>query len=190
MTRRLAWRQVVTSPTSPKNWRDGVHCCDGYTLLETPWQRVKPGDRLWVRENFSYDRLDVDKDGILPPWYWADGNPEDGDWTKPKPSIHMPRWASRLTLTVTATKIERLHDISEADAKAEGCGLYVAGHGWITEDELRVDPGYSNYLAPRLGFEDIWRQLHGDDAWAANPEVVAISFKTSAMNIDSMECAA
>src|SRR5271154_1835435 len=65
------------------------------------------GDRLWVREAFSYDRRAPDKYGTLQHWYWADGNPFHGDWTKPKASIHMPRCASRLTLTVTAVKIER-----------------------------------------------------------------------------------
>ena len=80
----------------------------------------RAGDRLWVREAISYDRLDVDRDGILPPWYWADGNPDAGDWTRPKPSIHMPRWASRLTLIVTDVRVQRLQDISEDDARAEG----------------------------------------------------------------------
>jgi hypothetical protein len=140
-----------------------------------------------VREAFSYDRLDVDRDGTLPPWYWAHGNPNWGDWTRPKPSIHMPRWASRLTLTVTDARVQRLQEISEADAVAEGAGFYVPGHGFITEADLRADPGYSNFLAPRMGFEAIWASIHGPDAWDANPWVAALTFTVHRCNIDQME---
>jgi hypothetical protein len=59
-----------------------------------------PGDLLWVTEGFSYESLDVERNGVMPPWYWADGNPTSGDFTKLRPSIHMPRWASRLTLEI------------------------------------------------------------------------------------------
>jgi len=123
------------------------------------------GDRLWVREAFSYDRLDIDKDGTLPPWYWADGNPENGDWTKPKPSIHMPRWASRITLEVTAVKVERLQDISEEDAKAEGVAKPILPH-W-------PERPYAS------AFRGLWSDINGKTAWLDNPWVVAISFKPS-----------
>jgi hypothetical protein len=83
------------------------------------------GDRLWVREAFSYREAIYSSRDLLPcgsprPWYWADGNVADGDCSRPKPSIHMPRWASRLTLTVTDVRVQRLQEISEADAIAEG----------------------------------------------------------------------
>lgn len=104
-------------------------------------------------------------------------------------SRYMPRWASRLTLLVTAVKVERLQDISEEDAKAEGAGLYVPGHGFITQDELRGDPGYSNFLAPRLGFEVIWTEINGPGAWQANPWVAVITFETHRCNIDKLETA-
>jgi hypothetical protein len=98
----------------------------------------------------------------------------------------MPRWLSRLTLEVTATKVERLQEITDEDARAEGCGLYVVGHGFITEHELRDDPGYSVYLAPRQGFEVVWRELHGDEAWDQNPAVVCLSFNAIRRNIDAI----
>jgi hypothetical protein len=91
-------------------------------------QLGKPGDRLWVRETFSGPRS-VDNLPLsewnprawnCPIWYWADGDPEYGDWTRNRPSIHMPRWASRITLEITGVRVERLQDISEADLKAEG----------------------------------------------------------------------
>lgn len=186
-TRRLAWTWRKPSISFPEGRK-----------AATSWQNVKPGDRLWARETFSGERCWQD----IPPsgwgwdtmqrptefWYWADGNPSDGEWTRPVPSIHMPRWASRLTLIVAATKIEPLQAISEADAKAEGCGLYVPGHGFIEPHELAE--GYSNYLAPRMGFEEIWNILHGADSWQSNPEVVALTFRVIKANIDAPEAKA
>lgn len=157
-----------------------------------------PGDRLWVRETFARA---WETDGSGNPaaaektYYRADGEPFDSyempdgsvragiPWKSP---IHMPRWASRLTLTVTDVRVQRLQEISEEDAVAEGVGLYVPGHGFITESELRADPGYSNFLAPRMGFEAVWSEIHGPDAWDANPWVAAIGFTVHRCNIDRM----
>ena len=144
----------------------------------------RPGDRLWVREAISYDRLDVDRDGILPPWYWADGNPDAGDWTRPKPSIHMPRWASRLTLHVTDVRVQRLQDISEDDARAEG----------IEHDQ---DRSRGNVIAWRdyldrggkcgtaiASFRSLWDSLNAERApWSSNPWVVAVTFRPVLGNI-------
>lgn len=135
-----------------------------------------PGDRLWVREAFSYELLDVDRNGFMPPWYWADGNPESGDFTRPKPSIHMPRWASRLTLLVTDVRVQRLQEISSADAIAEGCPPYA--------NSATIDCDTPN---PRDDFKRLWNGIHGPDAWDRNPWVAAISFKAHRCNIDTME---
>ena len=177
-TRRLAWREGKYSY--------------GY-LAPTIWQKVRPGDRLWVRETWVHTGTGVWSvgdavralDGKV--IYRADGEPKGVGWF---PSIHMPRWASRITLTVTETRRQRLQEISEDDAKAEGCGLYVAGHGWITMEELRADPGYSVYLVARHGFQDIWRNLHGRESWDKNPEVIALTFTVQQCNIDSKDKAA
>lgn len=146
-------------------------------------RRYMAGDRLWVRESFSEH---INDGGC---WYWADGNIADQDSERPRPSIHMPRIHSRITLLVTEVKVERLQDISEADAIAEGAPLYVCGHGEITEDELRADPGYANFVNRRMGFAVLWDSLHGAGAWVANPWVVVIRFKPVLRNIDQLEAA-
>lgn len=148
----------------------------------SPYRKMHSGDRLWVREN-----LRVVSEGIE---YAADDTllaETEAEWSDRAaelwnryahdygpdlhptliPSIHMPRWASRITLEVTAIKVERLQDISEEDAEAEGVDPVVAGRtGWS-------EP----ILTHRTGFVRIWNELHGDGAWLANPEVVAISFR-------------
>lgn len=158
-------------------------------LMEWDGKEMRPipigfatGDRLYVREAFSYERLDTDRNGFMPPWYWADGNPKSGDFMRPKPSIHMPRWASRLTLTVTDVRVQRLQEISEADAAAEG--LVSAYEGWAT------DTGGSHWGDTAVNsYRVLWNDLHGPDAWDANPWVAAITFTVHHVNIDRMEAA-
>lgn len=200
--RELAARFKVTQSTI---WaaKSGATWTPPATVAGITSPRLPPV-RLWVREAV---RAEPDADGWDGVRYLADNawggstadSANDADkfldlyhYGKKRgagvPSIHMPRWASRLTLIVTATKIERLQDISEADAKAEGCELFVPGHGWITKDDLAE--GYSNYLNARAGFEDIWRTLHGEESWRENPEVVALSFRVIKANIDAPEARA
>ena len=185
MTRRLAWRQYPDPEVlAGKNARgfDVVRNEDDGTIIHvrkaTPWQNIKAGDRLWIRENFSYQEFSGDRieefGGVH---YWADGNPSFGDWTRPKPSIHMPRWASRLTLIVTATKIERLQDISFEDCRAEG---------WPVSDPLPFDDHEVNRDAARDWFSDLWEDLHGVESWRSNPDVVAMSFRVVKQNIDQI----
>lgn len=97
----------------------------------------------------------------------------------------MPAWASRLTLRITNVRIEPLQEISEADARAEGV-LYVPGHGDITPFELRADPGYSNYLNCRMGFEALWSRINDAESWDANPWCWALSFDVIQANVDKM----
>jgi len=145
----------------------------------------QPGDRLYVRESFSgpHEWQTIPPagwgwdTGTRPPiWYWADGNPEHGDWTRPKPSIHMPRWASRILLEITDVRVQRVQDISEEDARAEGV-LWVPGHGEITPADLHE--GYSNYLDCRQGFWALWDSINAKRGygWNANPWVWCLTFK-------------
>ena len=145
-----------------------------------------PGDRLYVREAWraapAYDDLAPSAmGGEEPIRYEADGVWEAWGWTMPngpggrlRPSIHMPRWASRLTLAVTDVRVQRLQDISEADARAEG----VSDEWADTELYFQTNPY-------RYGFSALWNSIHGPDAWGANPWVVAVSFDVIRGNIDA-----
>jgi hypothetical protein len=190
MTRRLAWRDARKCEEPGEGSRlkyqlddNGVTGKITHHLRPSPWRNVQPGDRLWVRESFSgpYDYR-VISPGMwcpgIPVWYWADGNPSDGDWTKNNPSIFMPRWASRLTLVITETKIERLQDISQDDATAEG---------WPVNPPPVFDDPEVNRDAARDWFSELWEGLHGVQSWQENPEVVALSFRVIRANIDAAE---
>ena len=193
MTRRLAWGELVASDRPRNGWR----CEGGRYRRPSPWQRVQPGDRLWVRESFTtgfeYDDNDKPIGDESQVFYaasfkcarWYDPNKDEWrDSPRWTPSIHMPRDCSRLTLIVTATKIERLQEISGADCRREGIfldasrGRFIAKHG---------DDGFAPPGGARDAFEHLWRSLHGPESWAANPEVVALTFRIVRANIDSAE---
>lgn len=148
---------------------------------------ISTGDRLYVREAWSgehwlsgvkpSERLLCAHDSRLVPlipetWYWADGGPEEGDWERPRPSIHMPRWASRITLPVADVKVERVQDISEEGAVAEGCRACDDGSAsardafWFLWDSLNKKRGFG---------------------WDVNPWVAAYTFTVHRGNIDEAE---
>jgi hypothetical protein len=126
------------------------------------------GDRLWVREAWKPDNKF--KGGGIPRLgitfgegvQWRAANPDQtGPW---KPSIHMPRWASRITLEITKVRVERLQDISEEDAKAEGVDYQECG---------RIGMPKRSHIA---GYASLWDSLHGKGAWELNPFVWVIDF--------------
>lgn len=127
----------------------------------------KPGDRLWVRETFA--RID-DESGFGSGYteYKATcANPEKVIW---KPSIHMPRWASRISLEITGIRVERLQDISECDAKAEGS--YVCDYFG-----RRLLDQSSNQGCYKWGYRSIWESLNGKGSWDLNPFVWVVEFE-------------
>jgi hypothetical protein len=155
-----------------------------------------PGDRLYVREAHALWADDESRraaqliEGSDDPCIYradfhdgADCLAMGGDrW---RPSIHMPRWASRITLTVTEVRVQRLQDISEADAVAEGIQK-----GEPTGELSRLLGcvwGFDGfrYSNPVVAYRDLWNSLHGPDAWDANPWVVAVSFTVERRNIDT-----
>lgn len=144
----------------------------------TPCPFGAVGDRLWVRETFRVHSRATDVATLI---YKAS---EQQSWTqqthrvpiekcnKPAvvdtwtPSIHMPRWASRITLEITCVRVERLNSMTEKDALAEGC---LGGHDSI--------PGYQYSATPHEHFHHVWQSIYGADSWQANPWVWVIEFK-------------
>ncbi len=144
----------------------------------------KPGDLLWVREAFSYSHSvndDPVRRPLAPVWHWADGNPDFGDFAKPRPSIHMPRWASRLTLEITGVRVERLKAISEMDAYAEG--IDTEGSAYLAAEHGKLG-GASGPAASVCAYADLWDSINGPGAWEANTWVWALSFVVHRRNVD------
>lgn len=123
----------------------------------------QPGDRLWVRETWAYGThamasKDPEAEG---PWVYAADNMQAHGrlcdrWS---PSIHMFRTASRITLEITGVRVERLHDISEADAVAEGVGIRCHSPMAVLEYSM------------------LWESINGPGSWEANPWVWVVEFK-------------
>lgn len=134
-----------------------------------------PGDRLWVRETFAHVLADESTVGTgkRRTIYLADLSMCNPKWT---PSIHMPRWASRITLEITGINVERLQDISDPDAIAEGLTAWTG-----PEPVRRTHYGLSNAdvfeVTPRKAFFRLWKQINGEDALNSNPWVWAITFR-------------
>ena len=163
--------------------RDGVY--------RAPETRYKVGDRLWVRET-----IDMGHTGyvICTCTYQADGTPVDlrpspfwaGNQTRKLiPSIHMPRWASRLTLTVTEVRVQRLQDISEADAAAEGAYRGKASGRYADNYSMMAIAGQW-FASSRSWYADLWDRINGAGSWEANPWVAAYTFTVEPRNIDAM----
>lgn len=154
--RKVQTRRVI-KPVQPRD--DGRWPAGRDPVPDCPFGRV--GDRLWVRETWADH---PDGDGPIyratdPTW---DDEPGSIRW---RPPIHMPRWASRLTLEVAGVRVERLQAIDKAGARAEGC------HG-IDGD------GHRGYVPPLDQFEAAWDALNGKRApWSSNPWVWVVTFR-------------
>lgn len=133
----------------------------------------QPGDRLWVRETFAADVPGCER-GLS---YRADHVDSRGDgpahpmrW---RPSIYMPRWASRITLEVVDVHVERLHEVTEEDAAREGVERF--GPLWVNYSGNPCDPRSSK--CAREAFATLWESINGPGAWAANPWVWRVEFR-------------
>jgi hypothetical protein len=139
-----------------------------------------PGDRLWCKEVWG---LGISDHGDCPRYkatldYMCGDkivSPHEGPFAWKSPRF-MPKRFSRLTLLVTDVRVQRLQEISSADAIAEGCPPYA--------NSATIDCDTPN---PRDDFKRLWNGIHGPDAWDANPWVAAISFTVHRCNIDTME---
>jgi hypothetical protein len=183
------WRGWVVDSTASENigkasWGIG----DGPVQSNAAYARCpygRPGDRLWVREAWA---ADAQVDSVAPRdlsqgepvWYPADG----GTWQtgcsmvskgRGRPSIHMPRWASRILLEITDVRVERLQDISRYDIRAEGleCPLELAG------DDVSLN--YRDWYP--AAWRELWSLINGAESWNANPWVWVVEFKQVTKNV-------
>ncbi|HBT5834534.1 hypothetical protein WDU42_19255 [Klebsiella pneumoniae] len=188
-TRRpIKWKQTrfteIGEREDGSKWpwsEDAEHACDFWHPC--PFGAV--GDRIWVREAYRFPASldDVSPTGVgemavatgyrkpwAPTFYEFTGTFSDGwkgfetppkvsDAGKLRPSIHMPRWASRILLEITNVRVERLRSMSQDDARAEGV---IAASG-------PMEAG--------LAFRELWESIYGEESWNANPWVWVISFE-------------
>ncbi|ENP0655967.1 hypothetical protein ACCH91_000860 [Serratia marcescens] len=167
-----------------------------YYREHCPFGRV--GVRLWVRETFAVlgneDGCPIDWDGNLIKgdekqaariykascwqqpgnyglWSIPDRDTQyEGAW---RPSIHMPRWASRITLEITAVRVERLNDISEEDARAEG----ISDGGCLNCGDSEPCGCASPDPDATDAFAYLWQSIYGLESWYTNPWVWVIEFR-------------
>ena len=140
------------------------------------------GDQIWVRETLShhadnghyYAATGMHVGPLLD--YELEPSPSNGIPARTIPSIHMPRWSSRILLEVVSVRVERLNDCSDADARAEG----------VAPDEVRQISVFGANAEERAAiyrhaaiapFERLWKSINGAGSWAANPWVWVIEFK-------------
>lgn len=159
---------------------------DGEQSIPCPYGQ--PGDLLWVRETCFTD--DDRRIAI----YVADGTTYVGHYKK-RPSIHMPRWVSRLTLKITEVRVQRLQEISDNDARAEGIGQTwgdFMGNApeWAHESISSKHGAQGSHLYDNRrsseNFRFLWESLNGPGSWEANPWVWAISFEVIKANVNAV----
>jgi hypothetical protein len=139
-----------------------------------------PGDRLWVRETHRFDGLDprlaLRSQCLDEISYRADmtgdRSCDDCAW---RPSIHMPRWASRITLEITGVRVERLNEISILDSHAEGVGG-TYGETGIGLGFTGLNHEWDNKTAVEQ-YQWLWESINGPRSWDLNPWVWVVEFK-------------
>ncbi|WP_121411551.1 hypothetical protein [Pseudomonas aeruginosa] len=150
----------------------------------------QPGDRLWVREAWQGPLISDEEQAANQSW-WKDvtkfqdqahcsyrASGDNNEYVDPdgyfhckwKPSIHMPRWASRILLEITSVRVERLQDISEKQALAEGVELEGEGVCFAGAPGTASD-------TPEESFKLLWELINGAGSWKANPWVWVVEFK-------------
>ncbi|MEX5421775.1 morphogenetic protein [Enterobacter cloacae] len=149
------------------------------SIFNCPFGAV--GDRIWVRETWAEAGASApdlklyraNYPAHVPTHYENVPPAEDVRWT---PSIHMPRWASRITLEIIGVRVERLNGISEADAEAEGIDMDALAD---SQDCYDCIAGHNMTGRPTAtgAFKYLWESIYGEESWKANPWVWVIEFK-------------
>lgn len=164
---------------------------DGDRLIRMKFPYGKPGDRLWVRETWQpvefdngcigvvYHATPSTDDGLNAIHWYNVGEDEMLKWQlrsgRRFPSIHMPRWASRITIEVTDVRVERLNDINEEDAIAEG--IFEFGSLGLFGHDKNGTPGPMVGASAVEAYYHLWETINGKGSWDANPWVWVIGFK-------------
>ena len=161
--------EVVDEGPDGKPWPFYEHPETMTNYEPVPCPYGVPGDRLWVRETFFEIPDGVFYRATDPTW----DEERENTRVKWKPSIFMRRRQSRLTLEVTDVRVERVQDISAADAVAEGV-LHGFGEGVAAN-------------VPRALYRELWGEINGADSWAANPWVWVVSFRRAATPTDGKQ---
>lgn len=180
-------------------------------LASSPLRRVEVGDLLYVREAWRVKGAEdwqtlaqstlycTSPDDVV---HRATADPLDVDFYKFRPSIHMPRWASRLTLKVTEVRFQGLLEIGAKDASVEGLAFYdgvidvvgqprgpreVYGERYFVSQKACED-WESPYEYAEDAFAALWGSLHDKpgERWEDNPEVVALTFEVIHKNVDNL----
>jgi hypothetical protein len=157
-------------------WTEGNGTWDKLVAVRCPYN---PGDLLWTRETFCKD-LDAESEFL-----YRATNPEaeceDGDGSPWKPSIHMPKEAARIWERVTDIRVERLQDITDSDAIAEGIqpllasGVQLATHGRLYKHYTEHQEGlFGTGLSPIKSYQTLWESINGEGSWSLNPWVWVI----------------
>jgi len=175
---------VIKSPARLGGWVEGPTFLPKYAV----------GDRIWVREAWrAYHRYDAKPPRELMPsttiYYEAGEIGEDEISVmrgKLRPSMFMPKWASRITLEVTGVKVERLQDCSEADAIAEG----IERASWRSDKWLNYLHPAGAFVEPIQSYRSLWDSINGTGAWDKNPWVAAYTFRPILGNLDQIARAA
>jgi hypothetical protein len=169
-TRRMVKPQPlwVADPSVPFSTPDA----DPKGVIKSPFGTV--GDRLWVKETHWINHAEK----LLA--YRADMEfPDHMNKSKWRPSIHMPRWASRITLDITAVRVERVQDITEEDAMAEGVESVWYGNAkfWKAYGKNLLPEGGELVatMAAAQSFRTLWQSIYGN--WDANPWVWVYEFR-------------
>lgn len=151
----------------------------------------QPGDRLWVREAFRLcaeadETKPSDTDEAYRVWYEADA-PHQLGFGKLRPSMFMTRWASRITLEITGVRVERLQDISEADARQEGIysdrvivstNCHSGHHTEVHDDRYFFgNEPHEGFECAIEAFAELWESINGPSSWDANPFVWVVEFR-------------
>ncbi|EDU3844921.1 hypothetical protein CBJ89_001962 [Salmonella enterica subsp. enterica serovar Essen] len=145
------------------------------------------GERIWVRETFRVHSRASDvatlvyRASVRNSWTEQTHRVPVAVCNKPAipekwtPSIHMPRWASRITLEITDVRVERLHNISERDSLREGLFQLPASGRYCLQPGMQYF-GMASHSAKEV-YSWLWASIYGEESWAANPWVWVIEFK-------------